>query len=236
MGFGILFIGYLIGINTVAYPGFTKILSFLVMLLAMAKLSPYNPPLKKAYYTLIPTTVFGALYFMLEIAGMFFLLPQAEILLFRRIAAFAVAICEVIFLLFLLRGLQALAKETAVPFLEVNSFRNRIFTVVYYLFYLIGQLDFPASMIPFLRYYTLAVLIVGLAVMFLNAKLIYGFYMWICLPGDEDMKRKTSSIPFLDKLYAKMDDAEERRLTARREADAAYRAEKKKKKEKKKKR
>ena len=226
MGFGILFFGYLISVNTIAYPGFTKIIAYLVMLLAMTKLGRYNRDLKAAYYALIPTTVIGFLYFLSEISAMFSLVPEREMTLLFRLIPFAAAIFELFFLFRLLRGLQALAKETEVPMLEVSCFRNRLFVLGYYFLYILGQLDYGEKMAYFLACYNLAVLLVGFVVMFLNAKLFYNFYMWICLPGDEDMKRKSSKNRLLDKLYEKMDEMEERRLKRRQEQDLLYRSEK----------
>lgn len=225
MGFGILFFGYLVSFNTIAYPGFTKIIAYLVMLLAMTRLGQYHRDLKAAYYTLIPGAIIGALYFLTEIASMFSLLPEKELTLLFRLIPFAVAILEAVFLFYLLRGLQALAKETEVPMLEVASFRNRLFVLGYYLLYILGQLDYGEKLTYFLACYNLAILLVGFVVMILNAKLFYGFYMWICLPGDVDMKRKTSKIRLLDKLYEKMDAMEERKLERKRERDLLHRSE-----------
>ena len=235
MGFGILFIGYLIGFNTVAYPGFTKIFSYLLMLLAMTKLARYNRGLRQAYYALIPATVIGGLYFLLQVVSMFSLIPAREELLLFRLVPLAAALFELLFLFRLLRGLADLAEETEVPVLRLAALRNRTLSVIYYVLYIVGQLDYSEAATKFLIYYNLALLLVGFFIMFLNAKLIFGFYMWICLPGDENMDRKRSGIPFLDRLYEKMDAMEERRLKRRQEADRAYHEEKKKKKEKRKK-
>ncbi len=235
MGFGILFLGYLISFNTVAYPGFTKVFSFLLMLLAMSKLGIYNRHLRGAYRALIPTTVFGAVYFFLEAARMFSFLSEENALLLFRLVPLAVAIGELVFLTYLLGGLAELAKETEVPFLQLGALRNRILTLIYYFLFILGQFDYSPALTRFLVYYNVALLFVGFFIFFLNAKLIFGFYMWICLPGDENMSRKTSKIPFIDKLYEKMDAAEERRLMRRQNADAAYRKDKQKSKENKKK-
>lgn len=226
MGFGILFVGYLIGINTIAYPGFTKIIAYLVMLLAMTRLGQYNRDLKTAYYTLIPTAIVGGLYFLAEIAAMFSLIPEKEMTLLFRLIPLAAAVLELLFLFRLLRGLQALAKETEVPMLEVAAFRNRLFVIGYYILYIFGQLDYGEKMAYFLACYNLAILLVGFVVMFLNAKLFYNFYMWICLPGDEDMKRRTSKNRLLDKLYEKMDEMEERKLKRRQEQELQRQSEK----------
>ena len=223
MGVGTLFIGYLIGANTLAYPGFTKIFSYLVMLLAMTKLAPYNRHLKRAFYTLIPSAVFGLGYLLLELADFFSLLAgEGRDLLFRLIPL-ACYTLELAFLFLLLRGLQELAKETEVKKLEVEAFRDRIFTAVYYVLLLAGQFNYGESSAAFLIRYNIVVLVVGLVIVFLNAKLFFGYYMWICLPEDVEMGRRTSSIPFLDRLYKRADEREERRLAERLAADAEHR-------------
>ena len=234
MGFGILFIGYLIGINTVAYPGFTKIFSYLVMLLAMVRLAQYNRHLKAAFHTLIPTAAVGAIYLFLEAASVFSLLPSDIELLLFRIVPLAAACLELVFLFWLLKGLFALAVETDVKILEIASFRNRIFTTAYYLLYIIGQLDFGAEATRFLIYYNLVLLLVGLVVMLMNAKLFYNFYMWICLPEDIEMKKKTGTRSIFGKLRKTMDTAMDKQMERRIEGDREYRAQKQQRKDTKK--
>ena len=236
MGLGILFLGYLIGFNTVAYPGFTKIFSYLVMLLAMVRLEQYNRHLKAAYHVLIPTTAVGAIYLFVEAASVFSLLSaEIELLLFR-IVPLAAAAFELVFFFYLLKGLFLLAVETDVKILVVAAFRNRIFTVAYYLLYMVGQLDYSTEATRFLIYYNLAILLVGFVIMLMNAKLIYNFYMWICRPEDIERERKTSSSSALGKLGKKINDAADKQMERRVEQDMAYRAQKQKRKDTKKRR
>ncbi|MBR7094779.1 MAG: hypothetical protein IKC73_01020 [Clostridia bacterium] len=233
MGFGILFLGYLINLNTLVYPGFTKILGYLVMLLAMTKLAAYNRPLKSAFCTMIPTAVLGVFYLLLEVAALFSLLPtKEEELLFRLIPLAAYAL-ELVFCFFLFRGLQALAEETEVRVLEVRAFRNRIFTTVYYLLFLAGQFNYGESSALFLVRYNIAILLVGIVIAFLNLKMIYSFYMWICLPEDLSMDKGGFSLPGLGRLSAKLDEMQERRAKEMAE-ERRYRAERKKKRKDKK--
>ena len=235
MGFGILFIGYLISLNSIAYPGFTKILGCLVMLLAMTRLGQYNRHLKSAAYTLIPSTIVALFYLFIETGAMFSLFAETERTLLFQIVPLAMAICELVFLFQLMRGLQALAVETDVKILEIASFRNRLFTVVYYLLYIAGMFDYGAAAITFMRYFGVAIMLLGLVIFFLNAKLIFNFYMWICLPEDLDMKRKPSRFAPLERFLSWIDAAEDKRLKRRQEVDAAYRAEKTHKKDRRKK-
>ena len=231
MGFGLLFLGYLIGLNTVAFPGFTKIFSYLVMLLAMVKLGQYNRHLKAAYHALFPTALVGALYLFLEAASVFSLLSaDAETLLFRIIPLFA-AVFEMVFLFHLFKGLYDLAVETEVKILEIASFRNRLFTIGYYLLYIVGQLDYGTGATRFLVYYNLAILLVGFVIMLMNAKLFYNFYMWICLPEDLDMEKKQSSPSLFGKLGQRINEATDKQIEQRIAGDREYRKEKQERKD-----
>ena len=179
MGFGILFFGYLISFNTLAYPGFTRIFAYLVMLLAMTKLAQYNRHLRSAFGMLVPAAIFGFFYFLTQGAAFFSLLSiENEELLFR-LSELGCYIFEFLFLYLLLRGLQDLAVETEVPMLVVRSFRNRIFTSVYYVLLILGQFNYGESTAQFLIRYNIIVMLIGFVILFLNAKLFYSYYMWI---------------------------------------------------------
>ena len=231
MGFGLLFFGYLLSFNTISYPGFTKIFSYLVMLLAMVRLSQYNRHLKAAYHALIPTAVVGALYLMIEAASAFSLLAKDVELLLFRIIPLGIAVFELVFLFYLLRGLSALAVETEVKILEISALRNRLFTTVYYFLYIIGQLDYGAEATRFLIYYNLAILLVGFVIMLMNAKLFYNFYMWICLPEDVEMEKKPSSHSLFGKLGRRIDDAADKQMERRIARDKEYRKQKQQRKD-----
>lgn len=241
MGFGTLFIGYLISINTIAAPGFTKILAYLVMLMATVRLSPFNRHLKKAHNVLLPTVFVGVGYLFVEAGALFSLFPtdlEESLILFSSLLT---AVFELVFLIHLLRGLQELAVETDVKILEIAAFRNRIFTFCYYTLYLIdaafalSTTEYSAGLVRFLGYYAFAVLLIGFVVMLMNAKLFYNFYMWICLPEDIAMERKPSRFALINKIRTYFDGVEERQLERRRERDAAYQKSKKRKEKTKKK-
>ncbi|MBQ2718490.1 MAG: hypothetical protein IJF73_00295 [Clostridia bacterium] len=233
MGFGILVFGYLINLNTLVYPGFTKILGYLVMLLATTRLAVYNRPLRSAHHLLIPTAVLGGGYLLLEMARLFSLLPKNEEELLFRLIPLALYALELVFFYLLFRGLQALAAETEVRLLEVQAFRNRIFTTVYYVLFLAGQFNYGESSAVFLVRYNIVVLLLGIVIGFLNLKMIYNFYMWICLPEDLSMETGGLSIPGLRRLNAKFDELQEKGARDMAE-QRRYRAERKKKRKDKK--
>lgn len=234
MGFGTLFFGYLFLFNTVSFTGFTKIIAYLIMLLALLKLRPYNPPFKSAFISLIPLSLMGLVLFYLDAADLLSFSVSADAITY---CAVITSVLEFVFSFYLLKGLQAISKETGVYVLEVRAFRNRLFTVLYYLLFILGQIPWKGGAV-FWAYYSIVILLFGFAVMILNAKLIYNCYMWICLEGEEDMGRRRSSFKPLDKLYERLDALWESFAKRRGEADAEYRrlqAEKKNKKKGKKK-
>ncbi len=230
MGFGYLFLGYLVLMNLLVKSGFTKILAYLIMLIGVKKLSVYEEHLKTAYFVLFPMLLVGGWGFFLEIADLTSLFPDAEQALFFRLFSLLAALLELLFSANLLKGIQALAKETGVYVIEVKAFRNRLFTILAYILYLAGQLNYPEGFTRFLIYYNLVIHLFTIVVMFLNAKLIYEAYMWICTEEDLDMGRRRSRIPFIDRILERMDRSQEASLERRKEADRAYRAEKAQKK------
>ena len=231
MGFGLLFFGYLLCINNIAYPGFTKIFAYLVMLLAMVRLCQYNRYLRAAYHALFPTAILGGVYLFIEAASAFSLFSEdLEILLFR-VVPLGLAVLEAVFLFHLLKGLFALAEETDVVILKIASFRNRLFTCAYYFLHIIGQLDYGTGATRFLVYYNLVIMLVGFVVMLMNAKLFYNFYMWICLPEDVEMEKKPSKPSLLGRLQRRLDDATDKQLEDRIATDKEYREQQQKRKD-----
>ena len=55
MGFGYLFLGYVISLNFLVYSALTMPIAVVLMLRGMLSLSRFNRPLKEAYLLLWPT-------------------------------------------------------------------------------------------------------------------------------------------------------------------------------------
>ena len=235
MGFGTLFLGYLFCTIAFSFPGYIKIFSYLILLLALLKLRRYNRHFSSAWFAALPLCLSGLLYLAVEVCSSLHLLDAGQIELFVQIASVLCNALELACFFPLLSGLQSLAKETDVYVLEVRSFRNRIFTTLYYLLFIAGQFNYPPEYRVFLIRYNIVILVFGLAVAFLNLKLFYNFYMWICLPEDAEMERKESRFTWVNTLRRKIDEWQEGSLKRRAERDAAYREEKAKKKKRKKK-
>ena len=234
MGFGYLFLGYLISLNFFVYPYLTLLPATLLMLTGMLRLSLYNRPLREATWALYPTAVAAVLAFVLE-GGRF--LGVMGLSLYESLSAYLSPLFLIMLAIFtdrLLVGLSMLGKETELPKVQFAATRNRLFSLVAYLSYLICSLpvktDWYASIVA---HAWAPVLLLRLIVTFMNAFLIYSCYMQICLPEDVDMPRHKTGIGFLDAWNEKMDAREEAAQAEKKQALAdLYHEREKKYKEK----
>lgn len=210
MGFGYLFLGYVISLNFLVYSALTMPIAVVLMLRGMLSLSRFNRPLKEAYLLLWPTLLLSLCSFVLELLRMLSLLRQAQFDAISMPFSIMMPAALLLFTWRLLCGICALAKETGLPKLVYRARRNLVFSAIAYLAYLFFSLPIGADwFIAASVHAFVPVLLCRLIATVLNAMLIYSCYMWICMPEDLDMKRKKTGIGFLDELNEKMDKREE---------------------------
>ena len=97
---------------------------------------------------------------------------------------------------YLLFGIRALAQEVELPKIARKVKRNCILTILYYVLTLIGIMTGYAGLterFPYLMYLNPLLALFGVLWIVLNTIQIYSCYMWICLPGQEDI---TESLPW----------------------------------------
>ena len=210
MGFGYLFIGYIIGFNFV-YNGFTDIISFLFILYALLLLSRHNKHFKSSLLAIIPLCIAGLCFFVFELVTMLDIVPISNKELIISYYAVLSAVLKLIYTSLLLKGIETLAFELDIPSLRIKAFRNRLFTYLYYALNICTQLN-NDTLAEFTRYALLPVMLFGIVYLILNAILFYSCYMWICLEGEEDMDRKNSSFEFLNRLHKAEGKIEDRIL------------------------
>lgn len=220
MGFGFLFVGYLLTFN-VAYAAYTDVFAYLLMLLGLSTLSKYAKGFRSALYFGIPSALLSLALFSERIGVLlgFF----AENPLFITYTAPVACLCKAVFLFFVLQGVAEIATETDIPVLRVRALRNRIFTVIYLLFATVMETGLFGRLSVFLMTLSMVYLLYCLVFTFLNAKLFFECYVWICLEGDEDMTRAPSRFGFINRFRAWQDKQDEKTL-ARKQEEAARRA------------
>ena len=231
MGFGVLFIGYILNISM--YRQFTDVICALIMLYALIMLSRFNTGFRRSMKLCIALAVVGGAYFIYEICILLGIayVPDATATLVHSYYALLSGILKLVFSSYLLIGIQQIGKETEVPVIEMKAMRNRFLTFVYYALFIFTELSFDGASIAakIAAYAFFPVLIFGIVYHIMNLCLIYNCYVWICLEGEENMERKPSRFKLINKINSYQDKLEDRLVEQKRE-QKRQKAEKKKNK------
>lgn len=195
MGFGSLFVGYmfLLAIPLRSMGICVEVLGYFIMLRALSKtvLGQYQTGFLRAHnacYLLLPLGIFSLCLQSLDAIG-FHEIYNRVYRATELIYSVLLAVALLVFHYFLYDGVSHQARDVDLPDIVRQSIRNRILTVIYFsLMIAVNFLDIPA-LTKFLPYENMVgiVSLVGVVWILLNAKMIFNCYMWICLPGDEDM-------------------------------------------------
>lgn len=224
MGFGYLFIGFLLLSNFV-YASLTLLPATLISYLALDKLAKFNRPLREARTLLLPVMLTALALFVLELGRMFGLFPAT---ISTWIDGYLPPVRDALLAVFFLRlfaGIAELCDEVDLQKQRFAAKRDGFLSAFLYLLSAAVSLPIGAEWYTsFAVAATLPVLLFRLIVMILDLILIYACYMWICMPEDADMARKPTGIAPLDAmedaLNEKMDKANEAK---REELEKIYR-------------
>ncbi len=219
MGFGTLFVGYILLFNPFSW--YTDLFACLLMALGLTKLVPYEQSFRRALIADLFAAIPAAVSFAFTLLSMFG--SSLGDFYMTNVNPALRAVTFLYFTLELLIAIDRIAVATDIGALRLPAMRNRIFTAIYYALYAFANLSFDTGSLigRIVIYSTLPVLLVGLAVHFLNAKLIFSCYMWICPEGDEDMERGESRIGFINRIQKKTDALEEEFARRRGEEENA---------------
>ena len=115
MGFGYVFLGYLLSLNFLVYSQLTTPIAVVLMLRGMLSLSRFNRPLKEAYIILWPTLGVSLIAFFAELLRMLNLISTARFASMDAVLSFAVPFALLLFTWRMLCGIVELAAETGLP-------------------------------------------------------------------------------------------------------------------------
>jgi hypothetical protein len=207
MGFGTIFIGYVLLFNLI--PGYTDVFACLLMALGLTKTIPFEERFRRPLYLVLLTILPAGASFLLEMLGLVGISLGGFYL--ESLYPLLRAILFLFITLDLLLAVDRIAEVTDIPALRVASFRNRIFTGLYYGLCIFSNLGFASDSIlaKIALYAVFATILVGLFTHFLNAKLLFSCYMWICPEGEEGMEREQSRFAFVNRIREKTDEREE---------------------------
>lgn len=215
MGFGFLFVGYLLTFNFVGYNAYSDVFSTALMLLGLSTLSAYGRSFKRAFFLGLPLLALHALSFVLAVLGLLGLAsPSAELSVWLSVAGL---ITRGAFLCLTLHGVAEISRETDIPVLRLRALRDLILYLPFVILGVLLETNVFVSLTSVLRVLLMFYMLYGLLVTFLNAKCLYEAYIWICLEGEEAMERKSSRFGFINRLNAFSDKMDERTLERRAE-------------------
>lgn len=202
MGFGTLFIGYFLLLNITNF-GYTDLISGLVMLLGLYKLSSVNRQFKLSFIFTSIFSLIGAAELFLSIYAVF--MPTAEVgailAYFTPIRYLIIGVLSA----FMLLGIRDVAGEVGIKKLMARSNISVYFCLG--LFFLTAVFDLPlldALIAPkALIIIALILLVCVFTLIAVNLVTIYTAYMRICMPEDlSDSPQKQSKFGFVNKFRA----------------------------------
>ena len=231
MGFGILFIGYILSfvLSIASYGCVFSLVGYLTMLFALTKLWEYNGNFKYPFFTALPLALISAYDVFVMASGMMgigYINPE----ILKNALPYVEIALELAYHGTLALAMASIASDTGLGTIKANAVRNY---ALYILYFAIAA----ASIIPPVqasdagRYVTMAAFVAELFCIALFAILIFSCYKNICDENDEDMRAKTSRFGFVNKIRSEYNEKEEKA----READKQYRHERAQRKKNKKK-
>ena len=204
MGFGTLFIGYFLLLNLTYYT-LTDVIAAAVMLLGLYKLSPVNKYFRFCAISCAVFLAFSLGEFGIGIYEMFMKPISSPALISAMSIIRSVIICALT--LFMLKGVELVAKEVEVENLPKKALRAFVATAIIYAMWIILE-------VPVIDSYALAVISVmtilaTIVLLIINLSVIYSCYMRICMPSDlAPSKQKPSRFGFVNEYRARKEERE----------------------------
>lgn len=220
MGFGLLFIGYILTYLLYlagGYGCFPALIGCFIMLYALTKVSEYESRFKYAFFAVIPLTVCWGYFAAIEIATLLgtalpgFLSWNGT----KNTIIFIRTFFDLIYHTALLLSIAKIAEDTGITKTKVAALRNLI---IYFIFFAAEIIDYftPATN-AYAIYIFLAVMLLWFAELVLNGICIFSCYMRICDEGDQNMDAKPSRFKVINDLRAEYDRREAKAQKENRE-------------------
>ena len=196
MGFGILFIGYMLSISM--YPGYTDFIAFGIIFYALIKLGVYNGFFRAAKISAFSVMIVGIGGLMIMMGKLIGFWEEWSVLIdfYDNVSECA----KIVFHVLLLLGIRNISIKTdlggyattAVWLVAVDAIYACVFAASMYMPVLL-----PSRML------------VRVVLMLSSAVLIFNCYRMICLEGDEDMPLFNSRFEFVNSFRRRLEQKAE---------------------------
>ncbi|MBQ8276181.1 MAG: hypothetical protein IJZ02_06125 [Clostridia bacterium] len=224
MGFGILYLGYLIAflLYLNPYAAVTRLIGYCVIFAALAKLRRHNRWFAFSQTAVIPLMALALADSVIDITTRIMGegTPSAMTAATGGIET-AMTLLLLVFHVCLLMAVYTIAQDTELPSLAAAARRNIVLIAAYAVLH--GIWSLPVQLGDSYTV-TLSLMLFVLQLVWTVADLILIFrcYMWICLEGDEDMAQKPSRFAFVNRFREKF-ERHNQKAAAEAEAYAAER-------------
>lgn len=205
MGFGYLFLGYLVTfvlyltIQALGFGGFGLLIGYGLMLCGARCLYRYQRAFAYAKWALIPLLVTAVYESARNLAELFLWNTSLFDGVWRTVYSWAVFLLLLFFNLAMLYGIRSLARDVGLPRIVSAAIRNSIFVVLYGVLYLVG--NFPVFTTEQVRAYLgLPMVLTQMVFVFCNLFLILTCAKDICPEGEEDQAPKRYRWEWLNRV------------------------------------
>ncbi len=206
MGFGYVFIGYLISfvlyltVEALGFGGLALLLGYGAMFVGLFTLSLYQNDFALAKWSLIPLLLTAFYDLLLSLAEMF--LWDLGVIASGSVAT-VVELCTFFLLMFfqlsLLYGIRMIAQNVGLQLIKVKAVRNSIFVGLYAVLYAVAKL-LPKTQAEIQSYFSLPLTILQITISVLILLLLANCAKDICPAGEEDQPFKRSRFAIINKI------------------------------------
>ena len=204
MGFGYVFIGYLMAfvlemtVVGLGISGAAALLGYSAMLLGLLTLSLYQSDFKGALWSLVPLML-TAIYDIVRSISEFFAFDLGVLgsEAVQGGVKWATFFLIMFFQIALLYGIRMISESVGLKQITVKAIRNAVFVGIYALLYVAAELMTEGDAI---QYLALSMNILQLAYVFLNLVLLANCAKDICPAGEEDQPFKRSRFAIINKI------------------------------------
>lgn len=204
MGFGILFLGYLLTFVIVATLeqlgiGFAcLLLGYSLMLIALRRLQLYHRSFTAAKWLLAPLLVTALYSGVVSVANLFLWQLPPVVLRMEGAVNVVVAVLLLCFNFALLYGIRSLAAEISLQRIATSATRNAVFVGIYGVLFALVQVPFVAEQAK--KALAMSVWMVQLVWIFCNLWLLVTCAKDICPAGDEEVAPKRYRFEWLNRI------------------------------------
>ena len=206
MGFGTLFIGYLLILNMVR-PAASDAFAGFIILLALLKLSRFNPHFVRAKWMSVAFAVLGVIELPLFCLGMIFTEVKTFYDTVNPYLLTVRFILLALLTLFILLGIEALAREV-----ELDDVTKKAKFLAYANIAVRGLFTIcclPINMSVYVNYIYAVTIFLEFFLVLTILFVIWRCYMMICMPEDiNGRKQKPSRFAFVNEYRARQEEKE----------------------------